>query len=36
MTQERLSIFFFSALLVAVSAYWIWFLFTHAGQIFKH
>jgi hypothetical protein len=35
MTQERLSKFVFSAILVAVTAYWLWFLFTHADQIFR-
>ena len=31
-----LSRFVFSSILVAVTAYWIWFLFSHAGQIFRH
>jgi hypothetical protein len=36
MTQERLSRLFFSAILVAVTAYWLWFLFAHADRIFRH
>jgi len=36
MTQKRLSSFFFSTVLMAVTAYWIWFLFSHADQIFRH
>jgi hypothetical protein len=36
MTQERFSRFVFSAALIAVTAYWLWFLFAHADQIFRH
>jgi hypothetical protein len=36
MTQERLSSFVFSIVLIAVTAYWVWFLFSHADQIFRH
>jgi hypothetical protein len=36
MTQERFSKFVFSAILIAVTAYWLWFLFAHANQIFRH
>jgi len=35
MTQKRLSRFVFSSILVAVTAYWIWFLFSHADQVFR-
>ena len=35
MTQERLSSFVFSIVLIAVTAYWVWFLFSHADQIFR-
>jgi hypothetical protein len=36
MTQERLSKLVFSAILIVVTAYWLWFLFTHADRIFRH
>jgi hypothetical protein len=36
MTKERLSNVVFSAILVAVAAYWLWFLFAHADKIFRN
>jgi hypothetical protein len=36
MMQERFSKLVFSAVLIAVTAYWLWFLFAHADQIFGH
>jgi hypothetical protein len=36
MTQDRLAKFVFSAIVVAVTAYWFWFIFTHADKIFRH
>jgi hypothetical protein len=36
MTQERFSKFVFSATLIAMIAYWLWFLFAHADRIFRH
>src|SRR5258708_11958925 len=33
-TQKRLSNFVFSAALVAVTGFWLWFLLAHADQIF--
>ena len=36
MTQERFSKFVFLAILIAVTAYWLWFLFAHADRIFRH
>jgi hypothetical protein len=35
MTQERLSRFVFSSIFVAITAYWVWILFSHADQIFQ-
>jgi len=35
MTQKRLSNLVFSATLVAVIGFWLWFLFAHADQIFR-
>jgi hypothetical protein len=35
MTQERHSKFVYSAILVALIVYWVWFLFAHADQIFR-
>jgi len=35
MTQKQLSSFVFSAALVAVTGFWLWFLFAHADQIFR-
>jgi hypothetical protein len=36
MTQERFAKFVFSAIVVAVTAYWLWFIFTHADKIFRN
>jgi hypothetical protein len=36
MTQERLAKFVFSAIVAAVTAYWLWFLFTHADKISRN
>jgi hypothetical protein len=36
MMQERFSKFVFSAILIAVTAYWLWFVFAHADRILKH
>ena len=35
MTQKRLSNLVFSGVLVAVTGFWLWFLFAHADQIFR-
>jgi hypothetical protein len=35
MTQDRLAKFVFSAIVVALTAYWLWFIFTHADKIFQ-
>jgi hypothetical protein len=35
MTQERLSKLVFSAILIVVTAYWLWVLFNHADRIFR-
>jgi hypothetical protein len=35
MTQKRLSNLVFSGAFVAVTGFWLWFLFTHADQIFR-
>jgi hypothetical protein len=36
MTQERLSKLIFSAILIVVTAYWLWFVLAHADRIFRH
>jgi len=35
MTQKRLSNLVFSGVVVAVTWFWLWFLFAHADQIFR-
>jgi hypothetical protein len=35
MTQKRLSNLVFSGAFVAVTGFWLWFLFAHADQIFR-
>jgi hypothetical protein len=36
MKQERFAKFVFSAIVVAVTAYWLWFIFTYADKIFRN
>jgi hypothetical protein len=36
MTQKQLSNIVFSSILFAVTAYWLWFVFTHADRVFGH
>jgi len=35
MTQKRLSNLVFSGVVVALTGFWLWFLFFHADQIFR-
>jgi hypothetical protein len=35
MTQKRLSNLVFSGVFVAVTGFWLWFLFAHTDQIFR-
>jgi hypothetical protein len=36
MAQDRFAKFVFSTIVIAVAVYWVWFMFAHADQIFRH